>query len=98
MIAPNNPTCCSASSIQRTAAAPSGLNATTNATCCFGTLNSLTQKSKLESRCLPTTGDMASAVKWSEVAVALEVADNQKREQYTKHLESFRQGKPWREE
>ena len=42
------------------------------------------------------TGDYQSAVKWAEVAV--ELSDNYPTEEYAKHLESFRQNKPWREE
>ena len=42
------------------------------------------------------TGDYKSAVKWSEVAV--ELSDNYLTKEYAKHLESFRQNKPWREE
>ena len=41
-------------------------------------------------------GDFESAVKWSEMSV--ELCDKDAREEYAKHLENFRQGKPWRDE
>jgi tetratricopeptide (TPR) repeat protein len=42
-------------------------------------------------------GDFNAAVKFSETAIKL-IADNSRRGDLVKHLESFRQNKPWREE
>ncbi len=43
-------------------------------------------------------GDFKSAVKWSEKALAMVESDPVRTERYKRHLKSFRDGKPWREE